>query len=139
MTNLIWFKDVGIGDIARVGGKNASLGEMIRALGPHGIRVPDGFALTAEAYRAFLDHNRIEGRIRDALRRLHDNATSLAAAGRRIRELILAGELPDGMRQEVREAYHMLGEVAGARSPAVAVRSSATAEDLAGASFAGQQ
>ena len=139
MTNLIWFKDVGIGDIARVGGKNASLGEMMRALGPHGIRVPDGFALTAEAYRAFLDHNRIEGRIRDALRRLHDNATSLAAAGRRIRELILAGELPDGMRQEVREAYHMLGEVAGARSPAVAVRSSATAEDLAGASFAGQQ
>ena len=139
MTNLIWFKDVGIGDIARVGGKNASLGEMIRALGPHGIRVPDGFALTAEAYRAFLDHNRIEGRIRDALRRLHDNATSLAAAGRRIRELILAGELPDGMRQEVREAYRMLGEVAGARSPAVAVRSSATAEDLAGASFAGQQ
>jgi pyruvate,water dikinase len=139
VTNLIWFKDVGIGDVPRVGGKNASLGEMMGALGSHGISVPNGFAVTADAYRAFLGANRIGGRIGATLRRLRENGLSLSAAGRQIRALILRAELPDAMREDICAAYRWLAKEAGTTNPAVAVRSSATAEDLAGASFAGQQ
>jgi pyruvate,water dikinase len=139
VTNLIWFKDVGIADVPRVGGKNASLGEMIRALGAEGISVPDGFAVTAEAYRAFLSHNRIEGRIGQIFQRRSEQNLSLAEAGRQIRGLIRRGKLPAEMRDEICAAYGSLARQVATEEPAVAVRSSATAEDLAGASFAGQQ
>jgi pyruvate,water dikinase len=124
-------------DVPRVGGKNASLGEMIRGLASAQVRVPDGFATTADAYREFLARDGLDKRIAERLARLDvDDVTALAAAGAEIRGWIRAAPLPDGLREEVERAYLGLGEGAGI---AVAVRSSATAEDLPDASFAGQQ
>jgi pyruvate,water dikinase len=134
-----WFDEVGMGDVPAVGGKNASLGEMRRALAPLGIRTPDGFATTAEAYRAFLRGSNLEPVIEDSLR--HLNVTQierLQAAGARVRSAILAAELPSALVQEIAAAYRRLEGVYGANCD-VAVRSSATAEDLPDASFAGQQ
>src|ERR1700687_3876262 len=125
-------------DVDRVGGKNASLGEMIGQLAAQGIRVPGGFATTASAYREFLSENGLEQRIHDALAGLDvDDVESLARAGAAIRSAITAAKLPVALVREVEDAYRALCE--GAPSVSVAVRSSATAEDLAGASFAGQQ
>ncbi len=126
-------------DVARVGGKNASLGEMIRSLGEEGIRVPHGFATTAEGYRHFLDQNQLTGRIRDALDELHEERKSLEDTGETIRELILDGEFPEELADAIRTAYRELGERYGEDDVDVAARSSATAEDLPEASFAGQQ
>jgi pyruvate,water dikinase len=134
------FRDIGIADVPRVGGKNASLGEMIRELGSKGIQVPDGFALEASAYREFLRHNHLEGKIHaimDALD-VRDVDALLRSTGE-IRRLILKGEFPEEMESEVREAYHALCRQYGGENIDVAVRSSATAEDLPTASFAGQQ
>ena len=139
MPYLLWFNDVGIDDIASVGGKNASLGEMTRCLQPAGISVPNGFATTADAYRAFLSANGLDARIAQTLGRHRRNEISLAAAGAEIRALILGGQLPEALREEIAIAYEQLAELARTPEPAVAVRSSATAEDLPGASFAGQQ
>ena len=134
-----WFDTIGMDDVPTVGGKNASLGEMRRALTPLGIRTPDGFATTAEAYREFLREGRLELVIRDALRDLDvDDIERLQAAGRRVRSAILASSLPDALVREVSHAYERLEAQYGANCD-VAVRSSATAEDLPEASFAGQQ
>ena len=132
------FECIGMGDVAIVGGKNASLGELIRTLGAQAIRVPDGFATTADAYRLHISSNGIEPRIRDLLASLHAGEKSLRDAGAEIRTLILAGTLPPPVEQQLRDAYCELGRKTGRTNPAVAVRSSATAEDLPGASFAGQ-
>ncbi|MCG3169316.1 MAG: Phosphoenolpyruvate synthase [Pseudomonadales bacterium] len=135
--NLVWFEELGMGDVARVGGKNASLGEMIGALAHADVRVPDGFATTADAYREFLAQDGLDRRIAARLGALDvDDVAELARAGAEIRGWIRAAPLPAGLREEIATAYARLGE---GRDVAVAVRSSATAEDLPDASFAGQQ
>jgi pyruvate,water dikinase len=134
-----WFADIGIEQVPLVGGKNASLGEMFRELTPKGVKVPDGFAITAEAYRHFLREARLDERIRDILKGLDSrNVENLRSRGSRARHAILAAELPHDLEAEIIAAYdqfkgHQLHPVD------VAVRSSATAEDLPDASFAGQQ
>jgi len=133
------FDQLSINDIALVGGKNASLGEMYRSLTGKGVKVPNGFATTAEAYRHYIAHNDLEGRIHLLLDELDINDTqALAATGARIRSWINHGELPDDLSQEIDQAYQALEAEYGEHTD-VAVRSSATAEDLPGASFAGQQ
>ncbi|WP_413873445.1 phosphoenolpyruvate synthase [Albidovulum sp.] len=137
--NLIWFDEVARGDVALVGGKNASLGEMTVALSPKGIRVPPGFATTAAAFRSFLATNRLNEVIAGRLAALDSGRTDLATAGRAIREAITGADWPEGIAAEIRAAYAELARRTGREAPAVAVRSSATAEDLPDASFAGQQ
>lgn len=133
------FDDVGMDDVPVVGGKNASLGEMRKALTPLGIRTPGGFATTADAYRAFLRAADLERVIHDTLAGLDvDDIARLQAAGGRVRSAILAAPLPDELVQGVSEAHRHLESEHGANCD-VAVRSSATAEDLPDASFAGQQ
>lgn len=132
-----WLSDLGSGDVDGVGGKNASLGEMIGRLGRAGIRVPDGFAVTAEAYWRFLDDNDLRDAIRHHLGQ--PGGESPPGAGRELRRLVGSARLPDEVVAQVGAAYHELGERAGRAGLDVAVRSSATAEDLPEASFAGQQ
>jgi pyruvate,water dikinase len=133
------FAEVGLEAIAEVGGKNASLGEMIRSLKPQGVRVPDGFATTAEAYRLFLAANGIAPALQQQLSSLDvSDLGALQAAGRACREMVLAATLPPVLVEAILEAYRSMAEERGT-TPAVAVRSSATAEDLPEASFAGQQ
>jgi pyruvate,water dikinase len=135
---IVWFETVGMNDVARVGGKNASLGEMIGSLAASGVKVPGGFATTADAFREFLSHNALEDRIAGALKDLDvDNVSALVATGDRIRRWVGEAELPAGLESAVREAHKKLSD--GQAGIAVAVRSSATAEDLPEASFAGQQ
>ena len=134
-----WLADLGSADVAQVGGKNASLGEMIPHLGAAGIRVPDGFATTARAYREFLEVNGLTGRIASTLDELKRGELPLAAAGRAIRDLFLAGQFSDALADAIKAAYRELSRRARRRELDVAVRSSATAEDLPEASFAGQQ
>ena len=134
-----WFDEIALADLPEVGGKNASLGEMRRVLTPLGIRTPDGFATTADAYRSFLHAADLEHVIEDNLRHLAvDQLETLQAAGARVRSAILAATLPRALVQGVTGAYHQLEAVYGPNCD-VAVRSSATAEDLPDASFAGQQ
>ncbi len=133
-----WFQDLGSNDTASVGGKNASLGEMLSALGEKGVRVPDGFASTADAYWQFLDHNQLRDRIREEIDKYHQG-TDLQEIGERIRESFRDAEFPEELTQQIREAYRQLAEQVKDDEPAVAIRSSATAEDLPEASFAGQQ
>ena len=122
-------------DVPRVGGKNASLGEMIANLAGVGVKVPGGFATTAQAFWDFLDHNDLRARINDRLAKLDvADVTALALAGTEIRTWVEAAALPEALDTGLREAYRELGD-----SVSVAVRSSATAEDLPDASFAGQQ
>ena len=136
---VIPFRDLRLDDVPRVGGKNASLGEMISQLSGLGLRVPDGFATTAAAYRDFLAQDGLADRIDAVLRTLDvEDLTALAATGSQIRAWILAAPLPPPLTSQVETAWEELargypGEMA------VAVRSSATAEDLPEASFAGQQ
>ncbi|MGD8311121.1 MAG: PEP/pyruvate-binding domain-containing protein, partial [Gammaproteobacteria bacterium] len=133
------FRDLGIDDVPLVGGKNASLGEMYRALSSEGVKVPNGFATTAEAYRDYLKHNDLDERISAALAALDtDDVDALAVTGAQIRGWIVDGELPPEMADEIVAAYGEMAEEYGEK-PDVAVRSSATAEDLPDASFAGQQ
>ena len=135
---IIWFNQLGIKDINHVGGKNASLGEMISHLSGLGIKVPDGFATTAEAFRHFLAQQKLDKRIATRLQALDTNdVVELAAAGSEIRQWIMDTPFPDSFLSEVTEAYY--GLQAQDQNMAVAVRSSATAEDLPDASFAGQQ
>ncbi len=134
-----WFADLTIADVPLVGGKNASLGEMYRALTPQGILVPNGFAVTAEGYRHFIQQGNLASMLQQQLTGLDTNKLSdLAERGRQIREAILQTALPKDLEQQIIEAYQHLCKEAGAEVD-VAVRSSATAEDLPGASFAGQQ
>lgn len=133
------FADIAITDIPSVGGKNASLGEMYRELGARGVRVPNGFAITAQAYWYFLRASNTDAKIRSFLARLKpDDLQSLQECGQSVRQAILSAELPHDLEAEIVAAYAELGGVG--RPPVdVAVRSSATAEDLPDASFAGQQ
>ena len=133
------FDDVGMTDVASVGGKNASLGEMRRALSPLGIRTPGGFATTADAYRAFMRSADLERAVRDSLTGIDiSDIDSLQAAGSHVRAAILAAPLPADLVHGVQDGYRRLQEQYGPNCD-VAVRSSATAEDLPEASFAGQQ
>ena len=128
-----------MGDVDRVGGKNASLGEMISQLSKLGVRVPGGFATTAEAYRDFLDQSGLKSRIDDAMRDLDtDDIDALRRCGEKVRGMILETPFQADLQQAVEEAYGRLSSQHG-DDVAVAVRSSATAEDLPDASFAGQQ
>ena len=134
---VIPFERLGMRDVERVGGKNASLGEMIGALSKLGVRVPGGFATTAHAFREFLMQDGLDARIRAELAALDvDDVARLSACGARIRQWILSTPFPPALRQAVAEELRRMS--AGAEI-AVAVRSSATAEDLPEASFAGQQ
>ena len=133
------FERVGIGDIEIVGGKNASLGEMIGGLSDAGVRVPGGFATTAQAYRDFLSQDELDTRIGALLSTLDiDDVNKLAECGAQIREWILAANLPGKLRSDVTDAWKKMTNGQG-ENTSVAVRSSATAEDLPEASFAGQQ
>ncbi len=138
MQFIIWYKDLTIEDIPKVGGKNAALGEMVREMLPLGVRVPNGFAVTAEAYNHFLDSTGLRDRINKTLEGLdtHD-LSDLQKRGNEVREMIVAEELPDDLKKAIEVAYKELVDLEGAED--VAVRSSATAEDLPDASFAGQQ
>ncbi|MCJ2186252.1 phosphoenolpyruvate synthase [Novosphingobium beihaiensis] len=138
-SSVLWFEDIGIADVPIVGGKNASLGEMVRELGKSGVRVPTGFATTSAAYRHFIDASGISSAIREDIRRYNEGTASLQTAGSAVREHILASPIPDTLADEIRTAYDKLAKRLGVKDPAVAVRSSATAEDLPDASFAGQQ
>ncbi|HEX5000783.1 MAG TPA: phosphoenolpyruvate synthase [Terriglobia bacterium] len=140
-TYIRWFEEVGNDDVASVGGKNASLGEMIRHLQSEGVRVPGGFATTADAYRDFLKHNNLESALRDEIHALDRGDRTLQEVGAAIRQAIRNGRFPEEIAQPIREAYRELSRRNGRSEPglAVAVRSSATAEDLPEASFAGQQ
>jgi pyruvate, water dikinase len=131
------FENLRMTDVEVVGGKNASLGEMISQL-PHGLRVPTGFATTAHAFREFLKHGGLDERIRQRLASLDtEDVRALAAAGAEIRGWIEAQPFPPALEQEIRAAFEKLS--AGNPGATFAVRSSATAEDLPDASFAGQQ
>ncbi|MGW9628370.1 phosphoenolpyruvate synthase [Microbacterium sp. NPDC055521] len=141
MTDILWFDQIGMTDLPQVGGKNASLGEMISHLAELGVRVPGGFATTADAYRRFLAHDGLRERIRDAIAGLDtDDVTRLALVGTEIRRWIVEHPLPDDLERDIRDAYHQLvAKDADPDGVTWAVRSSATAEDLPDASFAGQQ
>jgi pyruvate,water dikinase len=132
------FDRIGRDDIARVGGKNASLGEMRQRLSAAGVRVPDGFALAAGAYRRFIAENALEPAIARELEALAHDADSLPRVGGNIRSAILAGRWPEEVEAAIVAAYAALCRASGAQAVHVAVRSSATAEDLPHASFAGQ-
>ena len=138
--DILWFEELGMEDVPLVGGKNASLGEMIQELGAKGVDVPGGFAVTAHAYQRVLSEGGIEEGLWEILSDLdtHDMA-NLAERGEKVRERIEMTPLPADLEQQIREAYRKLAERLGVENPDVAVRSSATAEDLPDASFAGQQ
>jgi pyruvate,water dikinase len=138
-SHIMWFRDIGLNDLPLVGGKNASLGEMIGNLADLDIKVPDGFAVTAEAYRFFLRETGLDKEITGLLANLDaDNIDSLTTVGHKVRRAIRRAELPDGLEQAIRTAYAQMERQYGPDCD-VAVRSSATAEDLPDASFAGQQ
>ena len=134
-----WFEEIRAEDIPFVGGKNASLGEMYQALTPQGVKIPNGFAITAEAYRYFLREAKIDSKIQDVLKDLDTNdLENLRLRGRQVRHAILGAALPSDLEDLILIAYQELSEELPGPTD-VAVRSSATAEDLPDASFAGQQ
>ena len=136
---ILWFQEVGIKDVPKVGGKNASLGEMYQHLTSKGINIPNGFAVTAQAYFYLLRKAKIDRRIREVLADLDTkNMKNLMEHGERVRHLILGAEFPPELKSQILYAYRRLEQQYGNRVD-VAVRSSATAEDLPDASFAGQQ
>jgi len=136
---VVGFETLRMHDVSRVGGKNASLGEMIGQLAASGVRVPGGFATTAQAYRDFLGHDGLDKRIEQAVAGLDvENVNALAAAGAQIRQWIVDQRLPARLNDEIARAYQTLQQGSNG-DLSVAVRSSATAEDLPDASFAGQQ
>ncbi len=134
-----WFDSLTNDDVKIVGGKNASLGEMISSLKPEGIKVPEGFATTAEAYREFLKQNNIGEEIGNLVKKLKGDNSNLTQIGKEIRKLFHKKDFPGEIRQAVSKAYRALSELYETKNVDVAVRSSATAEDLPDASFAGQQ
>ncbi len=133
------FSELGINDVPLVGGKNASLGEMYRALQGEGIKVPNGFATTAAGFRLYIEHNNLHQKIAAELEQLDTrNVDALQVSGAKIRQWIMHGAMPDELAVDIREAYKELEAEYGENTD-VAVRSSATAEDLPTATFAGQQ
>ncbi len=138
-SNVRWFSEIGLGDLEQVGGKNASLGEMVSHLTDLGVRVPDGFATTAEAYHRFIGETGLAERIAGLLEGLDtDDVRRLAEVGKEIREAVVGQEFPADLEADIRAAYDTLAAGSGDQA-SFAVRSSATAEDLPDASFAGQQ
>jgi pyruvate,water dikinase len=137
--NVLWYSELGMHDVEIVGGKNASLGEMIQNLAKSGVKVPNGYATTATAYREFLAHEGLADRINAQLDTLDVNdVQALAKTGKAIRDAVMKAPFPVALEKEIRGAYDTLLAESGAEI-SVAVRSSATAEDLPDASFAGQQ
>ena len=139
---ILWFEEVGIADIPLVGGKNASLGEMIRQLKPKGVNVPNGFATSAYAFRHFIEKAGLEAKLRELFADLDvEDMTNLRDRGREARALVLSTPFPDDLQMAIAMSYQKLCdcETSCGREADVAVRSSATAEDLPDASFAGQQ
>ncbi len=136
---ILWLEDVRVEDVPRVGGKNASLGEMIANLSDMGVTVPGGFATTADAYRLFVSENALDEIIQTQTEALGAGEMALAEVGKTIRKAFLKGKMPKQLEGLIKDAYRELGQREGRRTPDVAVRSSATAEDLPEASFAGQQ
>ena len=135
---LLWFEEFGIADVPIVGGKNASLGEMIQHLAAEGIRIPNGFATTANAYRRFLEFNGLDAKLRKLFAGLSvEDLKQLRLVGSQARALILEATFPEDLDHAIRDAYARLCEQYGSNTD-VAIRSSATAEDLPDASFAGQ-
>ena len=141
--NVKWFSSLGMADLDEVGGKNSSLGEMIGNLASAGVRVPDGFATTASAFRDFVSQEGLAARITGLMEGLDtDDTDALARVGKQVRTAIVEQPLQPALEQEVRDAYAKLAGEAGngdEDAASFAVRSSATAEDLPDASFAGQQ
>lgn len=134
-----WLEELTNDDVPVVGGKNASLGEMIQSLENEGVRVPSGFATTADAYREFLKANNFDERLKNDLDKLNSDEQSLHKTGDTIRRMIRSGEFPKEIAEAIRAAYREMSDRYETDEVAVAVRSSATAEDLPEASFAGQQ
>ena len=134
-----WLDELTNDDVPVVGGKNASLGEMIQSLRQERVAVPGGFATTSDAYRQFLAANELDEKLKCELDKLKNQQQSLAATGKAIRKMIRHGEFPDELADAVRSAYREMSERYETEEVSVAVRSSATAEDLPEASFAGQQ
>ena len=139
LKNILWFKDLSLKDVELVGGKNASLGEMYSVMTQKGVNVPNGFALTAKGYWHYLKENGIEQDLKKAFFGMKKgNLESLQKTGKKARELILKGSFPEDLEKEILESYRKLSGQYGQKFTDVAVRSSATAEDLPSASFAGQ-
>ena len=137
---VLWLDEVTIEDIPIAGGKNASLGEMIRNLTPLGVKVPYGYVVTSNAYYYFIEYNNLREEIRKILEGLNvDDIRDLQRRGHEIRELIKGGDFPPDLEAQIKEYYQKLSEMYNTHAVDVAVRSSATAEDLPEASFAGQQ
>ncbi|MHA7972028.1 phosphoenolpyruvate synthase [Rhizobium sp. CAU 1783] len=137
--SIAWFETLGRHDVPRVGGKNASLGEMVQTLAAKGIRVPPGFATTADAYWHYVGANRLTDRMTAFIADWEAGKATLAETGQAIRNIFLKGDWPAEIETAIRAAYRELSKRAGVDEVEVAVRSSATAEDLPDASFAGQQ
>ena len=134
-----WYGEVGIADVPEVGGKNAALGEMYSNLVPLGVKIPNGFALTAGAYRHFFKETGLDAKIKEILADLNTkDIRNLQARGKKVRGVILEAVLPQDLKRVIAEAYAELEKKYG-NNIDVAVRSSATAEYLPGASFPGQQ
>ncbi len=138
-SQVVWFEELRRADVPRVGGKNASLGEMVANLSRQDVKVPPGFAVTADAYRQFIEANGLQKTVSSVLGEFAGGKLSLAEAGESIRRAILRGDWPEETAQAIRAAYDELNRRTGQHDMDVAVRSSATAEDLPDASFAGQQ
>ncbi len=141
MKYIKWFSDVNMADVSSVGGKNASLGQMISQLTQQGLRVPNGFAVTAEGYWHFINSNHLPEPIKKLMNQLTEiqDLKKLRQIGQSVRSLIVGGTMPEDMKKEIVAAYHLLSKEYDQKETDVAVRSSATAEDLPTASFAGQQ
>ncbi|WP_156803558.1 phosphoenolpyruvate synthase [Lyngbya sp. PCC 8106] len=134
-----WFESIGVNDVPIVGGKNASLGEMVKSLKSKGIRVPDGFAITAQTYWQFIEANNLQSKILYQIEQFQKGEIPLEKAGKTIRRLLVRSRFPDEIAEAIREGYRQLSDRYNLEEVDVAVRSSATAEDLPDASFAGQQ
>ncbi|HEY7490838.1 MAG TPA: PEP/pyruvate-binding domain-containing protein, partial [Candidatus Tectomicrobia bacterium] len=140
VTHIRWFAELGLDDVPLVGGKNASLGELYRELSAQGVKVPNGFAITAAAYRGFLREAGLDQQIKSILQDLDTrDLANLRQRGRQVRQAIMAAPLPTALAEAIVAAYDRLSAESHEDAVDVAVRSSATAEDLPDASFAGQQ
>jgi len=137
---ILWFREIGIKDVPLVGGKNASLGEMYSKLTRKGVPVPNGFAVTAQAYDYFITTTGVKKEIKTILKGLNThNIKNLQERGEAVRQAILRAEFPQDLKDQIVVAYQKLSKEYRVKNVDVAVRSSATAEDLPDASFAGQQ
>ena len=137
--HLLWLDEIGLKDAPKVGGKNSSLGEMLRHLTSKGIRVPEGFAVTTKSFRMFVETAGLDDKVKEVLTGVDpDNPADVAKRGREIRRAFLDADFPEELRREIAYGYWELGRRLDIGDPSVAIRSSATTEDLDGASFAGQ-